>query len=100
MLNTIHILLAVVLGSILAIFYFGGLWWTIRRLPIASHPAALYFASLLMRLVIVMTVFFIVISYSDWPSLTACLVGFLSTRLAVIRFLGRDTKPLCADGVN
>jgi F1F0 ATPase subunit 2 len=94
MFDTIQFLPAIVFGGVLAVFYFGGLWWTIRRLPIARHPTALYLASLLFRLAIVLASFFIVIVYCDWQPLVACLVGFLSARLLVIRFLGREPTPV------
>lgn len=100
MFNTIVDLFAVASGSVLAIFYFGGLWWTVRRLATTSHPAAIYFGSLLVRLALVMTIFFIVIAYTGWISLIALLVGFLSTRLVLFRILGREPVPVFAERVS
>ena len=94
--NAIPILLAIACGGFLAIVYFGGLWWTICRLPLARSPAALYSCSLMFRLAIVLTSLYIVIANCDWPVLAACLIGFFSTRLIVMHFYGRETAPLLA----
>ena len=94
--NAIQILLAILFGGLSAIGYFGGLWWTIRRLPLTPSPAAFYSCSLMFRLAIVLTSFAIVIVNCDWPLLAACLIGFFSTRLVVIHFCGRETASLLA----
>jgi F1F0 ATPase subunit 2 len=94
MTEAIQILLGTIFGSLLAILYFGGLWWTVRRLPIARHPSALYFGSLLLRLAIVLAGLFIVLVYCDWPPLAGCLIGFLGARLLVIQVLGCCAAPL------
>ncbi len=69
--NAIQILLSIVFGGFLAMVYFGGLWWTIRRLPLTRSPAALYFCSLMFRLAIVLASFYVVIVNCDWPLLAA-----------------------------
>jgi len=79
----LQMLLALVAGSLLGAIYFGGLWWTVRK-SLASPRAALWvFASLLMRMSIVLTGFYFVAN-THWLRLVACLVGFIAARQMII----------------
>lgn len=93
MTSVIAILLAAVYGSVLAIVYFGGLWWTVRRLPAAEHPVALYFGSVAFRLAFAVVGFYLMIANCDLQTLVACLLGFIAMRLFLVRFLGRENSP-------
>ncbi|WP_372898522.1 ATP synthase subunit I [Stieleria sp.] len=90
MFESIEIILAAGLGAILAVFYFGGLWWTLRGLSASQRPLAIYFASLTTRMVIALLVFAGFAVYGVWQTFVACLLGFLITRIALLRFLGRE----------
>ncbi|QDV83337.1 ATP synthase subunit I [Planctomycetes bacterium TBK1r] len=90
MFESIEIILAAGLGAILAVFYFGGLWWTLRGLSASQRPLAIYFASLTTRMVIALLVFAGFAVYGVWQTFAACLLGFLITRIALLRFLGRE----------
>jgi len=81
------IIAAVCAGLLLGGLYFGGLWWTVRRMPRARHPLNLYFGSLIVRLAIVLAAFYGVLSYFDWPQLVASLVGFVAARRLLIRLI-------------
>jgi F1F0 ATPase subunit 2 len=75
-------------GMILAALYFGGLWWTIRTIPHASHPWLLYFGSTAVRLSLLLASLFLLMA-GDWRRAVACLAGFLSLRIALLyRFTG------------
>ena len=80
---------AVCAGILLGGLYFGGLWWTVGRMPHVRHPFNLYFGSLIVRLAIVLTAFYGVLSYSGWPQLVAALMGFVAARVLLIRLIGR-----------
>jgi F1F0 ATPase subunit 2 len=80
---------AVCAGILLGGLYFGGLWWTVGRMPQVRHPLNLYFGSLVVRLTLVLTAFYGVLSYTGWPQLAAALAGFVAARLLLIRFFGR-----------
>lgn len=82
-------LVAVCLGVLLGGLYFGGLWWTVGRMPQARHPLNLYFGSLIVRQVLLLAAFFGLLSYSGWPQLVAVLVGFAATRLLLVRLIGQ-----------
>lgn len=74
--------LAVLVGAALGAFFFGGLWWTVRRLPDSEHPVLLMLASLLVRIAVVLGGFWLVMD-GRWERAVACLVGF-----TVVRFTG------------
>jgi F1F0 ATPase subunit 2 len=80
---------AVCAGILLGGMYFGGLWWTVARMPLVRQPLNLYFGSLFVRLAIVLTAFYGVLSYSGWPQWVAALLGFVTARLLLIRLIGR-----------
>ncbi|REJ90872.1 MAG: ATP synthase subunit I [Planctomycetota bacterium] len=82
------IVAAVCAGLLLCGLYFGGLWWTVRRMPLARHPLNLYFGSLIARLAILLAAFYGVLSYAGWAQLVAALVGFIAARLLLIRIIG------------
>ena len=51
------LLSALLIGMLLGLFFFGGLWWTLRR-GLASHNPALWLgAGALVRLAVVLTTF-------------------------------------------
>ena len=78
--------LAFVAGSMLGVFFFGGLWWTIRSSPPSQWSGLLFSASLLLRMAVAITGFYLV-SHGEWRKLVACLVGFLLARIAVTRLI-------------
>lgn len=75
-------------GILLGAFYFCGLWWTIRRISSAGRPLSWYFGSLLIRMAVVVAVFFAVLVNYDWPPLVACLAGFVAVRMVLVRRIG------------
>jgi F1F0 ATPase subunit 2 len=80
---------AICAGILLGGLYFGGLWWTVGRMPRVRNPLNLYFSSLIVRLALVLAAFYGVLSYSGWPQLVAALVGFVAARLLLICLIGR-----------
>jgi len=81
--------LALIAGGALGCLFFGGLWWTVRRVPDARHPALLVLASLLVRTAAVLAGFYFV-SSADWKRLLACCAGFLLSRFFIIRRVRPD----------
>ncbi|MFA6970475.1 MAG: ATP synthase subunit I [Gallionella sp.] len=75
---------ALLAGILLGIFFFGGLWWTIRRGISSRHPALLFFCSLLLRTGIVMLGFYFILG-DNWIQLLAGLLGFIVARLIAMR---------------
>lgn len=68
-------------GALLGAVFYGGLWWTVRR--VAAQSQALWlFASFLVRSTLAVLVFY-AYARSDWHGLAACFLGFLAARLIV-----------------
>ena len=75
-------MLAGAAGLGLGSLFYGGLWWTVRRGVTARQPALWFIGSLVMRLGVVATGFFLV-GDGHWPRLLPCLLGFIVARLLV-----------------
>ena len=76
----------VLAGVLLGAFFFGGLWWTIRSRSPSQWSGLLFSASLLLRMAVAVTGFYLV-SHGEWRKLAACLAGFLLARIAVTRLI-------------
>lgn len=77
---------AVVSGLVLGLFYFGGLWLTVRKLAASKRPGMLMLGSFVLRLLVTLCGFCLVMDGS-WERILACLAGFLGTRFALTRVL-------------
>lgn len=76
--------LAWIAGLLLGAFFFGGLWWTVRK-GVASERTALWFlGSMLLRTGVVLLGFYFVLG-DNWQRLVAGLLGFVIARLIVTR---------------
>ena len=80
--ETLKLVLALLSGGVLGAIFFGGLWWTVRRGISSQRPALWFFASLLLRMSIILPGFYLV-GRDHWERLTACLLGFVIGRLVV-----------------
>jgi F1F0 ATPase subunit 2 len=83
--------LAWVAGCLLGTFFFGGLWWTVRKSVSSPQPALWFLGSLLLRMSVALTgVFFV--GRGQWEQLLACLLGFTVARFLVTRLAGPPIK--------
>lgn len=82
---------AVGVGVFLGGTYFGGLWWTVRRMSLCRYPMGFYFGSLIVRLTVLLGACYGLLGDPSGPRLAAALVGFLAARLLLIRLLGRES---------
>jgi len=85
--ETLRLAPVLAMGVLLGVIFFGGLWWTVRKVVSSKHPAFWVFSSLMLRMTIAMTGFYF-ISGGHWERLLACLFGFFIVRLIVIRLTG------------
>ena len=76
--------LALFAGALLGAFFFGGLWWTVRKGVSSKQPAVWFFGSLVVRTVIAVFGFYVV-SHGEGRRLLACLLGFLLARVLMTR---------------
>ena len=77
-------LLASLAGGLLGSVFFGGLWWTVKRIVGSQGPALLFAGSFLLRMFVAVAGFYFV-SHGDWRRLLACLCGFLLARILIAR---------------
>jgi F1F0 ATPase subunit 2 len=87
--DMLSLMLATGAGGLLGLFFFGGLWWTVRRAFDSSSPALWVGASLLIRMLSV-GVGFAVVSAGDWRRLLSCLLGFWTARWLVVRLTAQQ----------
>lgn len=82
--ETVLLVLAGCAGLFLGAFFFGGLWWTVRRGILSKRPALWFFGSLLLRTSIILAGLYVV-SGGHLDRLLACLFGFVIARFLVTR---------------
>lgn len=79
-----EVILAAAIGVALGIGFFGGLLWTVRRLPDAQHPAALAFGSFLVRAAgVVAGVLWL--ADRHWVLALIALIGYVAVRVCMVR---------------
>ncbi len=88
--DKITLFLDLLAGMGLGLFYFSGIWWTLRRLPNARRPAFLILGSFALRMTACALVFYLVMD-GHWDGLIIALLGFLLIRRVLIRRWG--TRP-------
>jgi F1F0 ATPase subunit 2 len=86
--NVLYLLMAFLVGMGTGILYFGGLWWTVRQLPLVRQPALLTLGSFFVRTGISLTAFYLV-SGGHWERILMSLLGFIIMR----GFLVRRVRP-------
>jgi F1F0 ATPase subunit 2 len=81
----LNLLLALLTGMLLGVFFFAGLWWTVRRLASTKRVALWFVSSMLLRTSIVLLGFYFILG-DNWQRLLAGLLGFFCARLMVTWF--------------
>ena len=75
--------LALGAGMGLGLFYFGGLWLTVRRLPTRGYSVPLFLVSFVVRTAVVVVGFYFVMG-DRWERALVCLVGFILVRQLLV----------------
>lgn len=81
------ITIALPAGVLLGLFFFGGLWWTVRRAVKSGNPALWFAASMLLRTAGTLAGFYFLCG-GDWRRFAACLAGFIFARGILTRAAG------------
>lgn len=84
--DMIGLAIAGVAGAALGAIFFGGLWLTVRALPVARHPAPLLLASAFGRSALALLGLYL-ISGASWQRLLAGLAGLTLARAIIVRRL-------------
>jgi F1F0 ATPase subunit 2 len=92
-LDLVTLLFALLEGALLGLFFFAGLWWTVRRIETTKNVALLFFCSMALRTIIVLLGFYFMLG-DNWQRLVAGLIGFVIARIIVTRLTrsGDHTK--------
>lgn len=88
----LHLMLATIAGVGLGVFYFGGLWLTVRQLPTCPWPAPLLVGSFVGRTAVVLVGFYYVMD-GRGERILACLVGFIMARFLLVSRLRPERAP-------
>ncbi|RJQ45043.1 MAG: ATP synthase subunit I [Gaiellales bacterium] len=100
MADVIRILLLIAGGTALGLFYYGGLWYTVRRLPGARNPALLTLGSLATRLAVCLPCFYLAARGGQWLRLLVFAAAFLAARQALTLYLGPGSRAAAARTVS
>jgi len=77
--EAVTLLLSCGAGGALGLFFFGGLWWTVRKSVTSNWAAFWVLGSLFVRMSLVLAGLYFV-SGGRWERMLACLLGFIIAR--------------------
>ena len=98
--NLLVLLLSGIAGLGLGTVFFGGLWWTLRKVLVSTRPVLWQLGSLLLRFGLVLAGFYVVAD-GLWQRMVACLAGFLVARIMLLRLVPSSLHPRsCTREVN
>ena len=86
--DALALTLAFLAGALLGVFFFGGLWWTVQKGVRSDTPALWFLGSLLLRTGLILVGFYVA-AQGHWSRFAACLLGFVISRVIVVRRLTR-----------
>lgn len=73
-------------GIVTGTVYFYLLWLTVKKLPVVKGKGMLLIGSLIIRLGLVLAVFYGVLKGTgEWENLIACFAGFMIVRFVSVR---------------
>ena len=83
--------LSIIWGVLLGLFYFGGLWITLKYIYRANRPKTLLAISFVIRITFIMVGFWVIMR-KDPVTFLLTFPAFLITRAILTRTLGRDKR--------
>ena len=89
--NFILLFLAFLWGTFLGLFYFGGLWLTLKTMLGKRRPGRRLVISAVARLALVLSGFWIILR-RDPAIFFFTLAGFFLARIVLTRMLGHESK--------
>lgn len=84
---TARVALGLVAGVAAGLLYFGGLWWTVRRVVTSPRPHLLTLGSFFVRTAVVIGVV-ILIARMHWVPVATFMAAFVGTRMVMVHRLG------------
>jgi F1F0 ATPase subunit 2 len=89
---SIYSLLYFIVGLGLGLFYFGGLWLTLKNMNQARSPIAFTLGSYILRIAAVFLVLIYIARQGEWGNILILLVGFMLSRIFLSRVIGKQKK--------
>lgn len=86
MISNVDSVLSLSVGALFGLFYFAGLWWTVRQLASSRYVALLFLGSMLLRTSTIVVGFYFFLGDS-WQKIVLGLIGFIVVRLLTTRFI-------------
>lgn len=83
--EVLYMILSCITGLMLGAIFFGGLWFTVKKIVNARMPALWVLSSFVFRAGITLLGFYY-ISLGNWHRLLICVFGFIVARFVVIYF--------------
>lgn len=91
--ETLGIIISMVIGTIVGLGYFAGLWITIQALPNAKRPVLTWAVSALLRVAGATVVFLILLRSGGFTHAVAGLAGFVIARFGSTAIWGPPREP-------
>lgn len=82
------IIFSIISGGLTGLIYFGGLWYTVKKLPSSAVPHGLMIFSMALRLAIVLMAFLMLIRL-HWIYLLIALIAFILVRQIIMYKVNR-----------
>ncbi|OPL09561.1 MAG: hypothetical protein AVO33_00255 [delta proteobacterium ML8_F1] len=76
-------------GIVLGIIFFGGLYWSVNKLPTMKHPGLLMVVSMLLRMAILLGGLYFVMA-GELKNLLAAVVGVILVKFVMIAKVKKD----------
>lgn len=93
MIRTIlHIALSFLMGGAIGLFFFVGLWITIRQMPGRRHPFLLAAISFVVRTLVVLALFYYLAVTARFEAILSALAGFIVMRIVILQLKTKDMK--------
>jgi len=89
--ESIFMILSLASGILFGLFYFGGLWLTLKHIPDSKQPALLTAFSFLGRSLVCLFGFYL-ISGNGLEAIAFSLAGFMLSKFVLIRRLNPHTR--------
>lgn len=88
--DILSVIYGLIAGFGLGLFFVASLRWTVWRLPQESLPWPFYFASLIVRMAILLGGFVLLATSGDWRIMLAALAGFVLIRAIGVRWVTHE----------
>lgn len=86
------LILALLAGALLGVFFFGGLWWTVEKGLVAKNPAVWFLLSYLLRMSVIVCSFLWIARNGEWQHLSMAFLSFIIVRIMLTRFMSTSKE--------